>query len=102
MERAGKPAPLPPGAEVTAATARGLTLRSRYAVAPGAVVEFDLLLGARPMPMMGRVVGCRGEAERHVVEIEFVALAQVDRDELADFLTAVGPSALRVREHRED
>ncbi len=99
MDQASGPLPLPAGASVQGASARGLRLASPTPVPRGAVLEFDLLLGARPLAAMGRVVECSAGDGGHVVQIEFLAMAQVDRDSLADFLTAVGPSALRVRTH---
>lgn len=98
------PLPLPAGTTVSAATARKLTLVSPEPLEAGCVLEFDLLLGARPMPAMGRVQECRRSEGRsqHAVDVELLALAQVDRDSLADFLQAVGPAALRVRAHREE
>jgi len=102
--RPTQPVPLPAGAEVRAASARGLTLVSPEPVTPGAVLECDLLLGARPLPVVARVTQCREaeQAQRHLVNVEFLAMAQIDRDSIADFLTAVGSAALRVRRHRED
>jgi len=35
-----------------------------------------------------------------VVDLELVALAQLERDVLADFLQAVGPGSLRVQARR--
>jgi hypothetical protein len=92
------------GVQVRAATARGLVLVSPQAVPSGAVLECEVLLGARPLPVMARVVSCRsGEGPgKHLVEVEFLAMAQVDRDSLTDFLSAVGASALRVRERRDE
>ena len=50
---------------------------------------------------MARVIACTEEASgRHRVDLGFVAMAQVDRDTLADFLQAVGRDVLRVREPR--
>lgn len=98
------PVPLPAGTEVRAASAKGMTLVSPQPLPRGSVLECDLLMGARPLSLMARVVDCRpaGPPSKHVVEVEFLVMAQVDRDSLADFLQAVGPSALRVREHREE
>jgi hypothetical protein len=77
----------------------GLTLTSPLRLEPGALVDFDLLLGARPLPAMARVLSCAEEAPgRHRVEVGFVAMAQVDRDTLTDFLQAVGHGVVRVRE----
>lgn len=97
------PIPLPAGARILAASVRGLTLLCPEAVPKGSVLEFDLLLGAWPLSVMGRVTSCRPSSTeaRHEVEMEFVALAQIDRDSVADFLQAIGVEALRVREHRE-
>ena len=76
----------------------GLTLTSPLRLEPGSLVDFDLLLGARPLPTMARVLSCAEEAGRHRVEVGFVAMAQVDRDTLTDFLQAVGHDVVRVRE----
>jgi hypothetical protein len=102
--RSTGPLPVPPGAEVRSASAKGLTLVAPLPVPAGAVLEFDILLGARPLPVMARVLHCRSEQgpSKHSLEVEFLAMAQIDRDALVDFLTAVGPSALRVREHKEE
>lgn len=96
------PIPLPPGTEVRAASSRGLTLRCAENVAPRSVIEFDLLLGARPLQVMARVVKSQAEGPTsHVLQTEFVALAQMERDVLVDFLQAVGIEALRVRRRAE-
>jgi hypothetical protein len=64
----------------------------------GAVLEMELLLGARPLPVMARVTECQPEGGgSHRVQADFVALAQVDRDTLADVLQAMGAGALSVR-----
>src|SRR5918994_6906617 len=77
----GLPIPPPPGGEVPEATAMGATLTSPLRLQPGALVDLDLLLGARPLPTMARVLSCAEEApRRHRVEVGFVAMAQVDRD----------------------
>ena len=91
------PLPLPPGTQVTAASGRGLVLHSPEAVPAGAILEFELLLGARPLQVMARVVEARAQSGGQTLQTEFVAMAQVDRDSLMDFLQAVGPQALRVR-----
>jgi len=92
------PIPVPPGVELLAATPRTLTLRSPHDLPVGRLLEFELLLGARPLEVTARVQGCRGEpGGAHVAELELMALAQVDRDDLTDFLQAVGADALRVR-----
>jgi hypothetical protein len=101
METASGPLPLPDGASVVSATGKGLTVSAPTGVPRlGAILEFDLLLGARPIPVMARVVNQRSAPEAHTLEVEFVALAQVDRDALVDFLQAVGPSSLRLRKTR--
>ena len=99
-----EPIPLPIGVQVRSASGRGLVLLSPQALPQGAVLDCEVLLGARPLPVMARVVTCRsGDGPgKHVVEVEFLAMAQADRDSITDFLTAVGSSALRVRERRED
>jgi hypothetical protein len=99
-----QPVPLPAGAELRAASARGAVLVCPEPVGPGAVLECDLLLGARALPVMARVVECRPAepARWHVVEVEFLAMAQIDRDSLVDFITAIGADALRVRPHKGD
>jgi hypothetical protein len=79
----------------------GLTMTCPARLEPGSLVDFDLVLGARPIGTMARVIACADEAPgRHRVELGFVAMAQVDRDTLTDFLQAVGPDVLRVREPR--
>ena len=95
----GLPIPLPPRCEIREANVMGLTMTSPLRLEPGALVDFDLLLGARPLPTMARVLACAEEAPgRHRVEVGFVAMAQVDRDTLTDFLQAVGHQVVRVRE----
>ena len=92
---------MPAGCVITEASVVGLTLTSPDRLQPGALVEFDLVLGARPIATMARVIACADEEPgRHRVELGFVAMAQVDRDTLADFLQAVGRDVLRVREPR--
>jgi PilZ domain-containing protein len=100
--RPAGPGTLPASVEVKTASAKGLKLVVPQPLTPGAVLEFDLLLGARPLPVMARVLQCAADGPRQMLDVEFVAMAQVDRDALVDFLTAVGPSALRVRRHQED
>ena len=79
----------------------GLTMTSPVRLEPGWLVDFDLILGARPIATMARVIACADEAPgRHRVELGFVAMAQHDRDTLADFLQAVGRDVVRVREPR--
>lgn len=86
---------------ITDASVVGLTMTSPERLEPGALVDFDLILGARPIATMARVISCAEEISgRHRVELGFVAMAQVDRDTLADFLQAVGRDVLRVREPR--
>ena len=98
------PVALPPGVEVLEASGRGLTLRSPTPLPPRALLGLDLLLGARPLSVMTRIVDSRvdGSGRSHLVELEFVALAQMDRDTLVDFLQAVGAGALGVRRTPED
>ena len=94
------PGPIPPvpGVELIAATPRTLTVRSPRDLPVGRLLELALLLGDRPLDVTGRVQGCRGEpGGAHVAELELVGLTQVDRDDLTDFLQAVGAEALRVR-----
>jgi hypothetical protein len=97
------PLTLPTGVEVLDASGRGLRLRSPVPLPARGLLGLDLLLGARPLGVMARVVDSRvdGSGRAHVVELEFVALAQMDRDTLVDFLQAVGPGALGVRRARE-
>ena len=86
---------------IAEANAVGLTMTCPERLEPGALVEFDLILGARPIATMARVISCSEQASgRHRVELGFVAMAQVDRDTLADFLQAVGHDVVRVREPR--
>jgi hypothetical protein len=97
------PHSLPPGTTVEAASARGASLVSPTPVPKGAVLEFDLLLGARPLQLMARVVECRTLGpSRHALETEFLAMAQADRDSLADFIQAVGCTSLGVRPRRAE
>ena len=98
---ASGPLPVPAGVQITSASSKGLVLVLPAPVAEGTLIEFDLVLGARPLSAMGRVIRVTGTAHAHQTEVEFVAMAQVDRDILADFLQAVGPSLLRLRAHRE-
>jgi hypothetical protein len=93
------PIHVPAGCVIAAASVVGLTITSPERLEPGALVDFDLILGARPIATLARVIACADDgAGRHRVELGFVAMAQVDRDTLADFLQAVGPDVIRVRE----
>jgi hypothetical protein len=95
------PVPLAAGTEVETASARGLRLVSPVAHTRGTVLEFEILLGARPLPVMARVSECRPKgALRHSLVTEFLAMSQADQDSLADFLQAVGAASLRVRPRR--
>jgi len=95
----GLPIPLPPGCTTVEANVTGLTMVSPFRLEPGALVDFDLMLGARPLPTMARVLSCAEEpGGRHRVEVGFVAMAQLDRDTLTDFLQAVGHDVVAVRE----
>jgi hypothetical protein len=90
---------VPAGCVIVDASVVGLTMTSPERSEPGALVDFDLILGARPIATMARVIACTDDGTgRHRVELGFVAMAQVDRDTLADFLQAVGPDVIRVRE----
>jgi hypothetical protein len=90
---------VPAGCVITDASVVGLTMTSPERLEPGALVDFDLILGARPIATMARVISCTEEEPgRHHVDLGFVAMAQVDRDTLADFLQAVGSDVVRVRE----
>jgi hypothetical protein len=92
---------VPAGCVITDASVVGLTMTSPDRLEPGALVDFDLILGARPIPTMARVISSAEEPSgRHRVTLGFVAMAQLDRDTLADFLQAVGSDVLRVREPR--
>ena len=92
---------MPSGCVIVDASVVGLTMTCRERLEPGSLVDFDLILGARPIATMARVIACADEAPgRHRVELGFVAMAQVDRDTLADFLQAVGRDVVRVREPR--
>ena len=89
---------MPAGCVITDASVVGLTMTCPERLEPGALVDFDLILGARPITTMARVIACAEEEPgRHRVDLGFVAMAQVDRDTLADFLQAVGRDVLRVR-----
>jgi len=88
---------VPAGCVITDASVVGLTMTCPERLEPGALVDFDLILGARPIATEARVISCVEEApDRHRVVLGFVAMAQVDRDTLADFLQAVGRDVLRV------
>jgi hypothetical protein len=92
---------VPAGCVVGDASVVGLTMTSPVRIEPGSLVDFDLILGARPIATMARVIACSDDGrDGHTVELGFVAMAQVDRDTLADFLQAVGPDVIRVREPR--
>ena len=79
----------------------GLTMTSPERLEPAPPGRFRPELGARPISTLARVISCAEEASgRHRVELGFVAMAQLDRDTLADFLQAVGRDVLRVREPR--
>jgi len=92
---------VPAGCVIADASVVGLTMTSPVRMEPGSLVDFDLILGARPIATMARVITCSDDdAGRHHVELGFVAMAQVDRDTLADFLQAVGRDVVRVREPR--
>jgi hypothetical protein len=92
---------VPAGCVITDASVVGLTMTSPERLEAGALVEFDLVLGARPIATMARVIsGAVDESGRHRVVLGFVAMAQSDRDTLADFLQAVGRDVLQVREPR--
>jgi hypothetical protein len=83
---------------LTSASARGVALLAPQPLEAGQVIEFDLLLGARPIEVVGRVLGCRAEITGGFgIDVDLLAVAQVDRDSIVDFLQAVGPGALRVR-----
>ena len=95
----GLPVSIPSGCAVVEANVTGLTMVCPRRLEPGSLVDFDLLLGARPLPTMARVLTCVDEpGGRHRVEVGFVAMAQVDRDALTDFLQAVGHDVVGVRE----
>ena len=98
------PLVLPPGVEVLSANGRGIMLRSRTPLPRHGLLGFDLLLGIRPLTVMTRVVDSRPDATpgAYVVEVEFVALAQMDRDTLVDFLQAVGVGSLGARRTPDD
>ena len=92
---------MPAGCAIVTAGVVGLTMTSPVRLEPGSLVDFDLVLGARPIATLARVTGCADEADgRHRVDLGFVAMAQLDRDTLADFLQAVGCDVVRVREPR--
>jgi len=92
---------VPAGCVIVDASVVGLTMTSPLRLEPGSLVEFDLLLGARPIATMARVIVCAEEnLGHHRVELGFVAMSQADRDTLADFLQAVGHDVVRVREPR--
>lgn len=98
------PLPLPPGAQIVIVTARVLTILSPSPVPVGSLMEFDLMLGARPLAALARVVAC-GPSDapgKDAIACELVAMAQLDRDALADFLQAVGSAAIRVRPHQDE
>src|SRR5574341_2556229 len=86
------PVPVPQGTHVESATPKGLALVSPQPVPAGSILEMDLLMGARPLTVMARVLECHAASSpgKHRLDVEFLAMAQVDRDNLTDFLTAVG------------
>lgn len=95
----GLPAPVPAGCAIVEASVTGVMMTSPRRLEPGSLVDFDLLLGARPLAAMARVLSSEEEAPgRHRVEVGFVAMAQVDRDTLTDFLQALGGDVVRIRE----
>jgi hypothetical protein len=97
------PLPLPEGTRVERASIKGLSLVTLSPVPKGAVLEFELLLGARPMKVMARVAGVKtASPSKTEVAAEFLAMSQQDRDMLADFLQAVGEASLGVRPRRAD
>ena len=97
------PLALPEGTRVENVSPKGVSLTSLTAVPKGAVLEFELLLGARPMRVMARVAEVRTPARgRYELVTEFLAMAQEDRDRLADFLQALGAAQLGVRPRRPD
>jgi len=98
-----KPVALPAGVSIGSVNAKGMTLVSPKPVLEGCIVEFDLLLGFRPLLAIARVLDCRMEGPaRYAIEVSFLAMAQLDKDSLVDFLQTVGPAALRVREHQAE
>jgi hypothetical protein len=103
MDTGSGQAVLPDGTRIGAATARGLVLVTPSPVTIGAVTEFELLLGARPLDVTARVLSSVPErVGGFTVEVEFLVMSQADRDALADFLQAVGPTALHVRRRTAD
>ena len=95
----GLPVPIPAGCTAVEASVTGLTMVCPSRLEPGSLVDLELLLGARPLATMARVLSCADEpGGRHRVEVGFVAMAQVDRDALTDFLQAVGHDVVGVRE----
>ena len=98
MDPGREPLHIPEGTRISAATARGLILVTPSPVTIGSLLEFELVLGARPLEIAARVETCVPEiVGGFTVTVEFAGMAQMDRDTLADFLQAVGPTALRVR-----
>ncbi len=94
---------LPEGAEIQAVSAKGVTLHCPAPLKAGSVLEFDLLLGIRPLPVMARVFNStRVSAVAHRVEAQFLAMQQGEKDILVDFLQAVGPAAVRARARRDE
>jgi len=98
------PLTLPRGSQVVAVSARSLSLRCPSPLPLHGLLSFDLLLGVRPLPVIARVVGSHPDpsGDSQLLELEFVALAQMDRDTLVDFLQAVGSGALAVRPSLDD
>ena len=92
---------------MVSASGKGVSLRCPSPLPRRAILSFDLVLGARPLPVMARVMDWKADwhpeegNEAYIVELEFVALAQVDRDTLVDFVQAVGVQALRARPQQE-
>ena len=95
------PAPLPLGARLVGVSARGLTLACPAPAHIGSLIELDLTLGVRPVPLLARVTASQPAEAAHRIELEYVGLAQLDRDTIADFLTALGPGAVSIHEHRD-
>ena len=72
---------MPAGCVISDASVVGLTMTSPVRLEPGALVEFDLILGARPIATMARVISCAEEAGgRHRVGLGF---SDMDRTEIA-------------------
>lgn len=93
-----EPLEMPAGARIVDASGRGLAIYTPAALVPGRLVEFEVMLGNRPLPVIARVTASlMCGMDYHRVELEFVGLAQADGDDLTSVLPAAGLQGLRIR-----